>query len=44
MIKRKALGVSLEFNEVDTCAAEFEALTPYLYSTTNIMASLTAKK
>ncbi|WP_457746991.1 carbamoyl-phosphate synthase large subunit [Sulfurimonas sp.] len=34
--KRKELGVSLEFNEVDTCAAEFEALTPYLYSTTNI--------
>ena len=33
---RKKLGVSLEFNEVDTCAAEFEALTPYLYSTTNI--------
>ena len=41
--KRKALGVSLEFNEVDTCAAEFEALTPYLYSTTNITASPTAK-
>jgi len=34
--KRKALGVQLEFNEVDTCSAEFEALTPYLYSTTNI--------
>jgi carbamoyl-phosphate synthase large subunit len=34
--KRKALGVSLEFNEVDTCSAEFKALTPYLYSTTNI--------
>jgi carbamoyl-phosphate synthase large subunit len=33
---RKKLDVSLEFNEVDTCAAEFEALTPYLYSTTNI--------
>ncbi len=33
---RKALGVSLEFNEVDTCAAEFKALTPYLYSFTNI--------
>ena len=33
---RKTLGVSLEYNEVDTCAAEFEALTPYLYSTTNI--------
>ena len=34
--KRKALGVQLEVNEVDTCSAEFEALTPYLYSTTNI--------
>ncbi len=34
--KRKSLGVQLEFNEVDTCSAEFEALTPYLYSTTNI--------
>jgi len=33
---RKDLGVQLEFNEVDTCSAEFEALTPYLYSTTNI--------
>lgn len=33
---RKKLGIELEFNEVDTCAAEFEALTPYLYSTTNI--------
>ncbi|MBU0721480.1 carbamoyl-phosphate synthase large subunit [bacterium] len=33
---RKELDVNLEYNEVDTCAAEFEALTPYLYSTTNI--------
>ncbi len=33
---RKRLGISLEYNEVDTCAAEFEALTPYLYSSTNI--------
>src|SRR3989339_1592741 len=33
---KKSLGVNLEYNEVDTCAAEFEALTPYLYSTTNI--------
>jgi len=32
----KALDISLEYNEVDTCAAEFKALTPYLYSTTNI--------
>ena len=33
---RKTLGVNFEYNEVDTCAAEFKALTPYLYSTTNI--------
>ncbi|MBN2824149.1 MAG: carbamoyl-phosphate synthase large subunit, partial [Campylobacterales bacterium] len=33
---RVKLGVTLEYNEVDTCAAEFKALTPYLYSTTNI--------
>jgi len=33
---REKAGVSLEYNEVDTCAAEFKALTPYLYSTTNI--------
>lgn len=33
---REKLGVKLEYNEVDTCAAEFKALTPYLYSTTNI--------
>lgn len=30
---RKALGVSANFYRVDTCAAEFEAMTPYLYST-----------
>jgi carbamoyl-phosphate synthase large subunit len=34
--KRKEMKIGLEFNEVDTCSAEFEALTPYLYSTTNI--------
>ncbi len=33
---REKAGVCLEYNEVDTCAAEFQALTPYLYSTTNI--------
>lgn len=33
---RKELDVNLEYNEVDTCAAEFKALTPYLYSSTNI--------
>ncbi len=29
---RKAMGVSAVFNRVDTCAAEFESFTPYLYS------------
>lgn len=33
---RKALNIDFEYNEVDTCAAEFKAMTPYLYSTTNI--------
>jgi len=33
---RVKLGVNQHFNEVDTCAAEFKALTPYLYSTTSI--------
>ncbi len=33
---REKNGVMLEYNEVDTCAAEFKALTPYLYSSTNI--------
>ena len=31
--RRKALGVEAVYNLVDTCAAEFEAYTPYLYST-----------
>ena len=29
---RKSLGVTAVFNRVDTCAAEFESFTPYLYS------------
>ncbi|NPA73610.1 MAG: carbamoyl-phosphate synthase large subunit [Epsilonproteobacteria bacterium] len=33
---RVKLGVNLIYNEVDTCAAEFKALTPYLYSSTPI--------
>lgn len=33
---RKKMGIDLEYHEVDTCAAEFKALTPYLYSSTNI--------
>jgi carbamoyl-phosphate synthase large subunit len=30
---RKALGITPVFRQVDTCAAEFEAITPYYYST-----------
>ncbi|MGH9657259.1 MAG: carbamoyl-phosphate synthase large subunit, partial [Bryobacteraceae bacterium] len=30
--RRKDLGVRAVFNRVDTCAAEFESFTPYLYS------------
>jgi carbamoyl-phosphate synthase large subunit len=30
--QRRALGVSASFSRVDTCAAEFESFTPYLYS------------
>ncbi len=29
---RKQLGIAAVFNRVDTCAAEFESFTPYLYS------------
>ncbi|HVV45052.1 MAG TPA: carbamoyl-phosphate synthase large subunit, partial [Bryobacteraceae bacterium] len=31
--RRKELGVHAVFNRVDTCSAEFESFTPYLYST-----------
>ena len=30
---RKSLGISPVYKRVDTCAAEFESFTPYLYST-----------
>ncbi|MEM1384771.1 MAG: carbamoyl-phosphate synthase large subunit [Pseudomonadota bacterium] len=30
---RQALGVNAVFKRIDTCAAEFEAQTPYMYST-----------
>ncbi|GLQ34938.1 carbamoyl-phosphate synthase large chain [Amylibacter marinus] len=32
-IARNALGVTAVFKRIDTCAAEFEAQTPYMYST-----------
>ncbi len=31
--QRKAYGIEATFKQVDTCAAEFEAYTPYYYST-----------
>jgi carbamoyl-phosphate synthase large subunit len=31
--QRKALGVTPVYHRIDTCAAEFEAFTPYFYST-----------
>lgn len=32
---RMSLNIKPQYNEVDTCAGEFKALTPYLYSTIN---------
>ncbi len=39
-IARKKFDIDLIYNEVDTCSAEFKALTPYLYSTTTISPTL----
>lgn len=33
---RQKHGISHEYFQVDTCAGEFEALTPYLYSSTSV--------
>ena len=33
MKKEKQLGITRVFKMVDTCSAEFEAKTPYFYST-----------
>ena len=33
---RKRLGIEIDYNEVDTCAAEFETKTSYLYSSVNV--------
>ncbi len=41
---RMNFGIKLDYNEVDTCAAEFKALTPYLYSSTNITPNLPARE
>ena len=36
--KRLALGIKAVFKRIDTCAAEFEAKTPYMYSTYEVSA------
>lgn len=41
---RKALGIVATFKQVDTCAAEFEAYTPYYYSTYESEDETPAKK
>ncbi|MDA3055365.1 MULTISPECIES: carbamoyl-phosphate synthase large subunit [unclassified Campylobacter] len=40
---RTKQNITLEYNEVDTCAGEFKALTPYLYSSTNITAGIPSR-
>jgi carbamoyl-phosphate synthase large subunit len=40
--KRKALGITRVFKMVDTCSAEFEAKTPYFYSTFEQLATTTS--
>jgi len=40
--KRQELGIQRVYNMVDTCAAEFEALTPYYYSSFSKETSLPA--
>ncbi len=44
--RRKELGVTAVFNRVDTCAAEFESFTPYMYSSyeSNCEAAPTSRK
>jgi carbamoyl-phosphate synthase large subunit len=40
--QRQSLGVTPSFKQVDTCAAEFEAYTPYYYSTYEAPARVSA--
>lgn len=37
---RSNQNIDIEYSEVDTCAGEFKALTPYLYSSTSITPNL----
>ena len=41
---RKKLGAEIDYNEVDTCAAEFDTTTSYLYSSVNITKNVPLRK
>jgi len=41
---RKKLGIAIDYNEVDTCAAEFDTTTSYLYSTVNVTKNVPLRK
>jgi carbamoyl-phosphate synthase large subunit len=41
---RKKLNIEIDYNEVDTCAAEFDTTTSYLYSTVNVTKNVPLRK
>ncbi len=41
---RKKLGIEIDYNEVDTCAAEFDTTTSYLYSSVNVTKNVPLRK
>ncbi len=41
---RKKSGVEIDYNEVDTCAAEFDTTTSYLYSSVNVTKNIPLRK
>ncbi len=41
---RKRMGIEIDYNEVDTCAAEFDTVTSYLYSSTNVTKNVPLRK
>jgi len=43
-LARKRLNIEIDYNEVDTCAAEFDTKTSYLYSFVNITPNIPLRK
>ncbi|GAX88307.1 carbamoyl-phosphate synthase large subunit [Lebetimonas natsushimae] len=41
---RKKFGIEIDYNEVDTCAAEFDTTTSYLYSSVNVTKNVPLRK